>query len=86
MQSQVIHLPLIGVSALSILVFSFRVLFLSVLMSKIVYIFRYSFKVVDPVEDQSDRVFRMRPLEKADLEVISPWFQDIEDLGRFDRK
>ncbi|MCA0928196.1 GNAT family N-acetyltransferase [Ruegeria profundi] len=37
------------------------------------------------MEDQSDRVFRMRPLEKADLEVISPWFQEIEDLGRFDR-
>ncbi len=24
-------------------------------------------------------------MEKADLEVVTPWFQDIEDLARFDR-
>jgi len=30
-------------------------------------------------------VFKLRPLEKADLEVVTPWFQDIEDLARFDR-
>lgn len=35
--------------------------------------------------DKSNSVFKLRPLEKADLEVITPWFQDIEDLGRFDR-
>lgn len=37
------------------------------------------------MSDKSDSVFKLRPLEKADLEVITPWFQDIEDLGRFDR-
>ncbi|WP_254437930.1 GNAT family N-acetyltransferase [Ruegeria arenilitoris] len=36
--------------------------------------------------DKSNSIFKLRPLEKADLEVISPWFQDIEDLARFDRK
>ncbi|CUJ97149.1 Spermidine N(1)-acetyltransferase [Ruegeria denitrificans] len=35
--------------------------------------------------DKSNSVFTLRPLEKADLEVITPWFQDIEDLSRFDR-
>ena len=29
--------------------------------------------------------FRLRPLEKSDLETVTPWFQDIEDLARFDR-
>ncbi|MES0824879.1 GNAT family N-acetyltransferase [Ruegeria sp. SCP11] len=35
--------------------------------------------------DKSNSAFKLRPLEKADLEVITPWFQDIEDLARFDR-
>ena len=35
--------------------------------------------------DKPSKAFILRPLDKADLEVITPWFQDIEDLGRFDR-
>ncbi|WP_254436308.1 GNAT family N-acetyltransferase [Ruegeria arenilitoris] len=35
--------------------------------------------------DKPISVFKLRPLEKADLEAITPWFQDIEDLARFDR-
>jgi RimJ/RimL family protein N-acetyltransferase len=42
-------------------------------------------KVVDPLPDKTNSVFKLRPLQKADLEVITPWFQDIEDLARFDR-
>ena len=48
-------------------------------------IFRNSLKVVSPLSDKPLSVFRLRPLEKADLEVIAPWFQEIEDLARFDR-
>ncbi|WP_377194122.1 GNAT family N-acetyltransferase [Ruegeria meonggei] len=35
--------------------------------------------------DKHTSSFKLRPLEKADLEVVTPWFQDIEDLARFDR-
>lgn len=35
--------------------------------------------------DKPNIVFTLRPLEKVDFEVIAPWFQDVEDLGRFDR-
>ena len=35
--------------------------------------------------DKPNSVFKLRPMEKADLEVVTPWFQDIEDLARFDR-
>lgn len=35
--------------------------------------------------DKPISVFKLRPLEKTDLEAITPWFQDIEDLARFDR-
>ncbi|WP_420583721.1 GNAT family N-acetyltransferase [Ruegeria sp.] len=35
--------------------------------------------------DKPNSVFRLRPLEKADFEVIAPWFQDIDDLARFER-
>lgn len=35
--------------------------------------------------DKPNSVFKLRPIEKADLEVVTPWFQDIEDLARFDR-
>ncbi|WP_170384517.1 GNAT family N-acetyltransferase [Ruegeria atlantica] len=45
----------------------------------------HSLKVVDPLPEKPNSVFKLRPLEKADLEVITPWFQDIEDLARFDR-
>ncbi len=35
--------------------------------------------------DTSPRLFRLRPLEKADLETVARWFQDIHDLALFDR-
>lgn len=34
----------------------------------------------------STGALRLRPMKKADLEVITYWFQDVEDLARFDRK
>ncbi len=35
--------------------------------------------------DASPRLFRLRPLEKADLQTIASWFQDVHDLALFDR-
>ncbi len=35
--------------------------------------------------DSSPRLFRLRPLEKADLGTVARWFQDIHDLALFDR-
>lgn len=30
-------------------------------------------------------VFKLRPLEKTDLVTLTRWFQDVDDLARFDR-
>lgn len=35
--------------------------------------------------DTSHRQFKLRPLEKADLEIVARWFQDVQDLALFDR-
>ncbi len=35
--------------------------------------------------DKSTNLFTLRPLEKADLEVVAHWFRDIADLACFDR-
>ena len=35
--------------------------------------------------DTLPRLFRLRPLEKADLETVAQWFQDVHDLALFDR-
>ena len=35
--------------------------------------------------ETSKRLFRLRPLEKADLADVQRWFQDVEDLALFDR-
>lgn len=35
--------------------------------------------------DTPIRRFRLRPMEKADLETVALWFQDVEDLALFDR-
>ncbi|WP_367647638.1 GNAT family N-acetyltransferase [Ruegeria arenilitoris] len=29
--------------------------------------------------------FKLRPMERSDLDSVLPWFQDVEDLARFDR-
>ncbi len=31
------------------------------------------------------RLFRLRPLEKSDMETAARWFQDVHDLALFDR-
>ncbi|WP_299949151.1 GNAT family N-acetyltransferase [uncultured Ruegeria sp.] len=35
--------------------------------------------------DTSHRQFKLRPMEKADLEIVARWFQDVRDLALFDR-
>ncbi|KIC38510.1 GNAT family acetyltransferase [Ruegeria sp. ANG-R] len=35
--------------------------------------------------DTSSRLFKLRPLEKTDLDTIARWFQDVHDLALFDR-
>ncbi|SDX23848.1 Protein N-acetyltransferase, RimJ/RimL family [Ruegeria halocynthiae] len=35
--------------------------------------------------DTSPRLFKLRPLEKKDLESVTHWFQDLNDLALFDR-
>ncbi len=37
------------------------------------------------MSDTSPRLFKLRPLEKADLETVAHWFQDVHDLALFDR-
>ncbi len=37
------------------------------------------------MSNSSTRLFKLRPLEKADLECVAHWFQDVEDLAFFDR-
>ena len=29
--------------------------------------------------------YKLRPMERSDLDAVLPWFQDVEDLARFDR-
>ncbi|WP_281995091.1 GNAT family N-acetyltransferase [Ruegeria faecimaris] len=33
----------------------------------------------------SNKTYVLRPLEKSDLETILPWFQNVEDLAKFER-
>jgi len=40
---------------------------------------------MSPLPDTQIRQFRLRPLEQADLETVTLWFQDVEDLALFDR-
>ena len=35
--------------------------------------------------DKPTSLFTLRPLEKADLEVVTQWFHDVADLASFDR-
>ncbi|WP_424831942.1 GNAT family N-acetyltransferase [Ruegeria sp.] len=35
--------------------------------------------------ETSQRTFRLRPLEKADLADVQRWFQDVQDIALFDR-
>lgn len=35
--------------------------------------------------DSTSRQFRLRPLEKADMDTVARWFQDVQDLAFFDR-
>ncbi|KIC41038.1 MAG: GNAT family N-acetyltransferase [Ruegeria sp.] len=37
------------------------------------------------MSDAPQRRFRLRPLEAADFETVSQWFQDVQDLALFDR-
>lgn len=37
------------------------------------------------MSNSTSRLFRLRPLEKADLETVARWFQDVHDLALFDR-
>ncbi len=45
----------------------------------------FTLKVIATVSDKSKNLFRLRPLERADVETVAPWFQNIEDLALFDR-
>ncbi len=48
----------------------------------------YTFKIledVSPLSEAQIRNYRLRPLEKVDLETVVRWFQDVEDLSLFDR-
>ena len=37
------------------------------------------------MSDDDERIYRVRPLEKSDIGVLSAWFNDLDDLSVFDR-
>ncbi len=63
--------------------FCLRICRIFVLLSPESFFVFYS--KVFTVQDKTTGTFRLRPVEKSDLEVIAPWFQDVEDLALFDR-